>query len=103
MLLRLKRRMLSSFVTPSSLGLTSEQLQIQALAKQFADDHLAPNMQKWDEEGHFPMDVIRKSADLGFSGKHCASFNVYSMKCRYLYKTRCWRKWDVTLGCFHNI
>ena len=61
---------MSSFVSPSSLGLSTEQLQIQALARQFANDHLAPNMRKWDEEQHFPVDVIRKSANLGFSGKH---------------------------------
>lgn len=65
----LGRRTLSSFVNASSLGLTTEQLQIQALAKQFSNDHLAPNMRKWDEEKHFPVDVIRKSANLGFSGK----------------------------------
>lgn len=75
--LLLGRRTLSSFVNASSLGLSTEQLQIQSLAKQFAKDHLAPNMRKWDEEQHFPMDVIRKSANLGFSGKAHTYTHIY--------------------------
>lgn len=50
------------------MGLNAEQLQIHAMALQFAKSHLAPNMRKWDEEEHFPADIIRKAATLGFSG-----------------------------------
>lgn len=39
-----------------------------ALAASFAADHLAPNSKKWDEHSHFPIDVLRRAAELGFGG-----------------------------------
>ncbi|WP_375204427.1 isobutyryl-CoA dehydrogenase [Hyphococcus sp.] len=47
---------------------TDEQEAIQEMARRFAEDELAPNAAKWDEEKHFPVDVIRKSAELGLAG-----------------------------------
>ncbi len=49
-------------------ALTDEQEAIQEMARRFAEDELAPNAAKWDEEKHFPVDVIRKSAELGLAG-----------------------------------
>ncbi|KAF8953314.1 Isobutyryl-CoA dehydrogenase, mitochondrial, partial [Entomortierella lignicola] len=51
-----------------SVGLTDEQKELQSLARAFADKEFAPKMQEWDENQHFPVDVIRKSAELGFGG-----------------------------------
>ncbi len=48
--------------------LTEEQVMIQDMAKRFAADRLAPFTAEWDETKHFPIDVIRDSAELGFAG-----------------------------------
>ena len=48
--------------------LTPEQESIQQLAKQFADQHLWPHAQTWDEQEIFPVQVMRQAAALGFAG-----------------------------------
>lgn len=35
-------------------------------ASQFATESLLPNAAKWDEECHFPKDVLRQAGDIGF-------------------------------------
>ncbi len=47
---------------------TDEQVMIQDMARKFAADRLAPNSGRWDAEKHFPVDVIKDAADLGFAG-----------------------------------
>ncbi|XP_078483610.1 isobutyryl-CoA dehydrogenase, mitochondrial [Ciona intestinalis] len=54
-----------------SIGLSDEVKEFQLLALDFAKKELEPNMQKWDEQGHFPVDVIKRSANLGFGGLYC--------------------------------
>ncbi|MEL7489376.1 MAG: isobutyryl-CoA dehydrogenase [Pseudomonadota bacterium] len=49
-------------------ALSEEQLAIQEMARRFAADELAPHAAKWDEDKHFPVDVIKKSAELGLAG-----------------------------------
>ncbi|MCE3288256.1 MAG: acyl-CoA dehydrogenase [Caulobacter sp.] len=49
-------------------SLTDDQRAIQEMAQAFARDELAPNAAKWDEESHFPVDVLRQAAALGFAG-----------------------------------
>ncbi len=49
-------------------ALSDEQLAIQDMALNFATDRLAPNAMEWDEKGHFPVDVLREMAALGFAG-----------------------------------
>ncbi|MDB5470836.1 MAG: acyl-CoA dehydrogenase [Caulobacter sp.] len=49
-------------------SLTDDQRAIQEMAQAFARDELAPNAAKWDEESHFPVDVLRQAAGLGFAG-----------------------------------
>ncbi|MEQ1932054.1 MAG: isobutyryl-CoA dehydrogenase [Parvularculaceae bacterium] len=49
-------------------SLTSDQLAIQETAQRFADDELKPHAAEWDEKKHFPVDVIKRSAELGFAG-----------------------------------
>ena len=48
--------------------LSEEQVMIQDMAKRFAADRLAPHTSDWDENKHFPVDVIRDTAALGFAG-----------------------------------
>jgi len=52
-------------VDPSA-GLNEEQQQIQQMAKDFASKEMFPNMAKWDQEAIFPVETLRKAADLGF-------------------------------------
>jgi len=49
-------------------ALTEEQEAIQEMARRFAADELAPHAGEWDEKKHFPVDVIRRSAELGLAG-----------------------------------
>ncbi|NTZ42650.1 acyl-CoA dehydrogenase [Altererythrobacter sp. SALINAS58] len=46
--------------------LTEDQRAIQELAQRFTADNITPYAGEWDEQKHFPRDVIRKSAELGF-------------------------------------
>lgn len=50
---------------------TEDQLAFKDLAKSFADEHFAPNANEWDQNLHFPKDVLRKSAELGFGALYC--------------------------------
>lgn len=65
---RTQRRCISSIVPDLGVGLTEDQKQFQKLALQFAEEKLAPNAAKWDEEQIFPVDVLRQAAELGFGG-----------------------------------
>ncbi|MGH6870839.1 MAG: isobutyryl-CoA dehydrogenase [Rhizomicrobium sp.] len=47
--------------------LTEDQRAIEDAARRFAADRLAPNAAKWDETEHFPVDVLREAAALGFA------------------------------------
>ncbi len=49
-------------------ALSQEQEAIQDMARRFAEDELAPNAAAWDEDKHFPIDVIKKTAALGLAG-----------------------------------
>ncbi|MEO1476320.1 MAG: acyl-CoA dehydrogenase family protein, partial [Pseudomonadota bacterium] len=51
-----------------SAPFTDEQVMIQDMARKFAADKLAPNSERWDEDKHFPVDVIKQAAELGFAG-----------------------------------
>jgi len=48
--------------------LTEDRQAIQDLARSFAAAELAPHSARWDEEKHFPVEVMRKAAGLGFAG-----------------------------------
>ncbi|RAK68679.1 isobutyryl-CoA dehydrogenase [Phenylobacterium kunshanense] len=49
-------------------NLTEDQRAIEDAARAFAQAELAPNSARWDEDKHFPVDVVRKAAELGFAG-----------------------------------
>ncbi|WP_239807283.1 acyl-CoA dehydrogenase family protein [Croceicoccus hydrothermalis] len=46
--------------------LDEDQLAIQELARRFTADAITPHAARWDEEHIFPVDVIRRTAELGF-------------------------------------
>ncbi|WP_201583498.1 acyl-CoA dehydrogenase family protein [Psychrobacter jeotgali] len=49
-------------------SLTEDQIAFGQTARQFAKKELKPNAAEWDRESHFPVDVIKKSGELGFLG-----------------------------------
>ena len=48
--------------------LTAEQREIQALARDFASEHIEPHAAAWDREHRFPREVFARLADLGLMG-----------------------------------
>ncbi|MEH0196647.1 isobutyryl-CoA dehydrogenase [Caulobacter sp. CCNWLY153] len=49
-------------------ALNDDQRAIQDMASGFAAERLAPHSAQWDEHKHFPVDVLREAAGLGFAG-----------------------------------
>ncbi len=49
-------------------ALNEDQVAIQDAARAFAEGQLAPHSAEWDEKKHFPIDVLRQAAGLGFAG-----------------------------------
>jgi alkylation response protein AidB-like acyl-CoA dehydrogenase len=48
--------------------LTEDQRAIEEAARTFAEAELMPNSAKWDEDKHFPRDVLKQAAEMGFAG-----------------------------------
>ncbi|MEV0261751.1 acyl-CoA dehydrogenase family protein [Streptomyces sp. NPDC050617] len=48
--------------------LTEDQQALVEATLDFAEDHLAPRAVQWDQDKHFPLDVLRKAAGLGLGG-----------------------------------
>ena len=49
-------------------GLSEEQRAFRDVAASFAADNMAPFAGEWDEKSIFPVDTLRKAAELGFGG-----------------------------------
>ena len=49
-------------------ALNAEQQAIAEMAREFAQQQLAPKAIEWDQEKHFPVDVLRTAAALGMGG-----------------------------------
>ncbi|MEV4239975.1 acyl-CoA dehydrogenase family protein [Nocardia sp. NPDC049737] len=49
-------------------ALNDDERAITEMARDFADEYLAPNALEWDEQKHFPVDVLRKAGSLGMGG-----------------------------------
>ena len=49
-------------------NLSEDQVAIQDAARAFASAEMAPHSARWDEEKHFPVDMLRQAASLGFGG-----------------------------------
>ena len=48
--------------------LSEDQRAIQDAARSFAQAEMAPHAARWDEDKHFPVDMLRQAAALGFGG-----------------------------------
>ncbi|KAJ3590510.1 hypothetical protein NHX12_008461 [Muraenolepis orangiensis] len=61
------KRGVSSCIDPSH-GLSEEQKEFQKVAFDFATNEMAPHMAEWDQKEIFPVEVLRRAAQLGFGG-----------------------------------
>ena len=50
----------------TQFDLTEDQRAIQEMAQKFTADAITPYAARWDEEHHFPRDVVKAAAELGF-------------------------------------
>ncbi|MGU3400705.1 isobutyryl-CoA dehydrogenase [Brucellaceae bacterium D45D] len=48
--------------------LNEDQRAIQDMAREFAEDRIAPHALQWDRDKHFPLDAIRETGPLGIGG-----------------------------------
>ncbi|KAL3991721.1 hypothetical protein ACER0C_011346 [Sarotherodon galilaeus] len=62
-----QRRGIAACIDPSH-GLTDEQKEFQKVAFDFAANEMAPRMAEWDQKEIFPVETMRKAAQLGFGG-----------------------------------
>lgn len=53
-------------------ALAEDHIAIRDMARAFAAEKLAPHAVRWDEEKHFPVDVMREAAALGMGGVYIA-------------------------------
>ena len=63
-----------------SLIFSEEQEMIRDMAAKFAADKLAPHSEAWDRDSHFPVDVIRSTAELGFAGIYVPQTGIVDYK-----------------------
>src|ERR1700692_1605366 len=49
-------------------ALNEDQIAVRDMARNFAAEKIAPHAIRWDEEKHFPVDVMREAAKLGLGG-----------------------------------
>jgi len=49
-------------------ALNDDQVAVRDMARDFAAEKIAPHALRWDEDKHFPVDVIREAAGLGMGG-----------------------------------
>src|SRR5947209_11887717 len=49
-------------------ALSDDQIAVRDMAREFAAEKIAPHALRWDEDKHFPVDVMREAARLGIGG-----------------------------------
>src|SRR6201996_8523155 len=49
-------------------ALTEDQIAVRDMAREFAAEKISPHAVRWDEEKHFPVDVMHEAAKLGIGG-----------------------------------
>ncbi|RCW40822.1 hypothetical protein DFQ14_110151 [Halopolyspora algeriensis] len=52
----------------SPFSLNEDQRAIQETAREFATERIAPHAVQWDQDKHFPVDVLREAGELGIGG-----------------------------------
>lgn len=54
--------------TDPTLHMSEDHTQLYRTARHFAEKELQPYMMKWDEDEEFPIETMKKAAELGFGG-----------------------------------
>ncbi|UEM04104.1 isobutyryl-CoA dehydrogenase [Skermanella rosea] len=54
-----------------NFDLTEDQRAFRETARGFAAEHMAPHAAEWDEHQVFPVETLRRAAELGFAGIYC--------------------------------
>jgi alkylation response protein AidB-like acyl-CoA dehydrogenase len=49
-------------------SLSDEQRDLQKMVREFAEREILPNVMKWDEDSHFPLELIKEAGKLGYMG-----------------------------------
>ena len=49
-------------------ALNEDQIAVRDMAREFAAEKIAPHAIRWDEEEHFPVDVMREAASSAWAG-----------------------------------
>ncbi|GGO81285.1 acyl-CoA dehydrogenase [Marinobacterium nitratireducens] len=52
--------------------LNEDQVAFADMARAFAENELAPHAAEWDQQAHFPVDVLKKAGELGFCSLYTA-------------------------------
>src|SRR5690625_6845515 len=50
------------------VNLTAEHEAFRRMVREFAEADIAPHVERWDAEHHFPVDVVHKMGELGLFG-----------------------------------
>jgi alkylation response protein AidB-like acyl-CoA dehydrogenase len=59
----------------TQFSLTEDQLAIQDMARKFTADMITPHAAQWDEDHHFPLDVVQAAGELGFGSIYISEAN----------------------------
>lgn len=60
-----------SVTATAPFHLDDDQREIEAMARAFADERIAPHAVDWDHDKTLPVDVLRAGAELGFGAIYC--------------------------------
>ncbi|MEU6483556.1 acyl-CoA dehydrogenase family protein [Streptomyces sp. NPDC046887] len=59
---------MTTTTTSGGTALSKDQLALAEVTLDFAQEHLAPHAVAWDQDKHFPLDVLRRAAEFGLGG-----------------------------------
>ena len=74
--------MLDSSAGSAAILLGTIRSRVRDMARAFAAEALAPHAVEWDEDKHFPVDVLRQAAALGMGGIYVARGRRRLRRCR---------------------
>uniref|UniRef100_A0A0K0E7M3 Isobutyryl-CoA dehydrogenase, mitochondrial n=1 Tax=Strongyloides stercoralis TaxID=6248 RepID=A0A0K0E7M3_STRER len=64
-------RTFNNYCVDASLGLSPETVEVQTLAKQFAQEKLYPFSGKQNEKKELPLDTLKEAGEIGFGAIYC--------------------------------
>lgn len=61
-----------------AIGLTEDQTEFLNVAERFAENEILPFASEWDQKKHFPHDMLKNAAALGFGGSSASTLGTGS-------------------------